>query len=390
MSTLLNIFGGGCAAAITGTILWCCARFFFPHFPLARQLQAYPWWCVALVFGVGGAIIAAVATVRDRRRMRYNREAADSIGADFSEHVSAAEIRAWPAVSLFGGQSPRADCRMRGTYRNATIDVLDFRYEVSTSTDNGTSTSTYTQTVFHFPDAARESPAFTLRPRGGLVGRLVEFLGFPETSLAPPDVNDPESAAAYERFRGTYRLAAAPVDADGTEAARVFHPLLVGWLAEHPGWSLESHDAELTAWRSHAVFSGTERLTKLDELADFLALMKAGDTASARTAPSMVLVDSRDSVGAIAGLMGLWIGLMSGATVGGIIGSLLLAAASQAVPGLGRRFPVMIGLFLGCAVLVALAGARIGWKRGRGSPRLRRFANRFRLADAISNPDRPS
>ena len=120
-----------------------------------------------------------------------------------------------------------------------------------------------------------------------------------EVEIRPPVSEDLERAAAFSQFRKCYHLT-IPNDSTGAdELQRLFHPFVVGWLALHSGWSIESNGSDIVAWKTGTRCVGVKRLKMLDQLGELLTLFTAADVAAEQAGQVQVELRSHDRISSL-------------------------------------------------------------------------------------------
>ncbi len=108
---------------------------------------------------------------------------------------------------------------------------------------------------------------------------LLALSGLPVLELSAPEFADEELVQSLNQFRKLYMILPAKTSSL-EEVQKNFHPFLMMWMNNHPGWNLESYGKDLFGWQSDKVCYGDKRLLKLEELQEWLTLVEGAALAS--------------------------------------------------------------------------------------------------------------
>lgn len=384
----LYLIGGPVQGAIIGAVLWWLAG------GMGGWVQRLPGpLSSVLAWVVIGAVIGLiVGAILCFRRVRHARQMAALAGQwNFHFEPSAGRDQLAPYLGLGLFASDRfgdVTNLMRAKEEDVGVELLDYEFIQRGSESD----SHFRQTVVLFADCAQRLPAFELTPRGMTHKLFYHLLGLDGITFEADELMPPADREAIETFRKTYFLsppmgmmtemlraksgqAGSGADSGGPQAIAGFDapirnvfrlPLLV-FLAQHPGWSVESDGRHLALWKTNHVVPAEQRLDFVRQAQEVQhAILGASDLppATGIVAGGLQINPAR----AVAGMVGGMIGAFAGFAMGGLVGFGLVIAVVSLTKD--PPIPAVILLFFGCPIGGAIAGAAMGthWSRRRKSP----------------------
>lgn len=364
MVALRLLIGAVGGVILTTGLRWVLGHFGVPfNWPDGQPIS----WAIVIAAGVMiGVIDAAIHIFRDHRRLLANRTLAEQQEWLFSERVDAAAPEFRRKLSLFRRDSLQLSHRMAGTLAGRSIDIIDVSYSETTGSGKSRTTHTYKQTVYRFPQAGQVLCPFRLVPRSGFFRWLSGLFTSTEVELHPPAGIDDEQAAAFEKFRQSYRLSMDSIGVDTNRAPRVFHPFVVAWFSLNPGWAVESDQVDLLLWTTNRLDCGQQRLARLEEIAELLTLFDAGERATETLGEVAVERKPHDPLSNVNRMVVMFFGGAGGMFAGAVVAFVLIAFLHPLVPQGPWSVPAFFAMFF-IPVMIGLAtGLRLGFTAANG------------------------
>jgi hypothetical protein len=363
--------GPGIGGAIATSILWLVVNYCWTiNGAGLLERQGWPLSKVYSFTIVGGVLGSAAGLLSERRKQRYARElAAISASMQFAlrPEVSREDMRQYQGLRPIRKWSSARN-RMIGRTGGLDVGMLDLTY----ADTGGDSDSYHSQTLLLLPAPEGDFPAFELRPRDITVKMLCKMMGVEGITFQPAGASGAD-AVAIEQFSRKYYLSkgleadiqklhsqisgSQPADGKEQQAIRnVFTFKVLRFLAEHPGWHVESDGKYLALWRPATIARPADRPTFVSEALQIRAAL-AQPTAFTSDLPALASKSPRDLVTIQARILGTvagtFIGFLTGCILG--MGNLVVFDEFQH-PGIFRS-----GLgFFGLSLLGIAVGACVG------------------------------
>jgi hypothetical protein len=324
--------GHGIGGAIAAAILWLVVNYCWTvNGAGLLQRQGWPYSRIYLFAAAGAVLGSAGGLLSQRRQRRYARElAAISASMHFTlrPDVSREDMKDYEDLHLIQKWSSARN-RMIGRVGGLDVEMLDY----TCAEKGGDSDSYHSQTLLLLPAPEGEFPAFELRPRDMTVKLLSSMFGVEGITFRPAGA-PPGDAAAIEQFSRLYHLSKGleaeiqelqsqipghhPWDGKGHHAIRkVFTIKVLRFLAEHPGWYVQSDGKYLALWRDTTIVRPADRPGFLsDGIHIRAALTQPGAFAS--DLPPLASKPPRDLMTIRARILGTIAGTVIGFFVGSI------------------------------------------------------------------------
>ena len=217
-----------------------------------------------------------------------------------------------------------ADHHVAGIHRDQSFEMIDV-----TNHYRGTARLQVTQTVLLMPGSTNLLPGFEILPRG-----MVDVLGalhIGGLEIRPPDGPQFRDAEIIKDFNRHYLLykggvvesvqsAIAPTQTaaqDFAELATLFRTPILRFLAQHPGWSIESQGGFLAISAHGRLLDDTGRNDLLSFAAELLSMLHCPPRSASPPAVQMqTVMEPKRLLGTVIGaLVGFLVGTMTAGTL---------------------------------------------------------------------------
>jgi len=187
-----------------------------------------------IVFGGIVALVGlavAVSLLRERKRARALRAAAEAMGLSYAEKGDKALLASLEHFRLFTeGHSRRITHLVQGQANEIDLKIFDYRY----TTGGGRNASAHRQSVLLLRTPHLSLPAFMLRPEG-LLDKIGAVFG-----LRDMDLDDHPDFSKHYVLRGQ----------DEEAVRRLFDADVLDWYGSRRGVSTEGAGQELVFYRA--------------------------------------------------------------------------------------------------------------------------------------------
>jgi hypothetical protein len=190
---------------------------------------------VVITFGVVAAawVYYQGGIVYPRRRAEAMREAATALGLAYRADVPTQQLEQLRQMLPFSvGTRHQASNMLAGTCQGMPVYLLDYYYHIP----GGKSTANFWQTVVLFPEVS-SVPEFYLAPRR-FIDKVAQLLDSQDITFSKD--------ATRDRFSRHYLLRGPQEQA----IRAAFERCAVGYLADHPGWTVSCGGGHLAVWRT--------------------------------------------------------------------------------------------------------------------------------------------